>query len=161
MLALSLRVCRTALPAGEPSPFGSPRSPKDLVAAFFENVRSGKNLDSVGDYLAPNVVAHQICSEDPMPIERTAADYAGHLREMMEACDGFSMTVDQLLADGNLVYARWTQRGTYDIPDDDDVAVPTPITEFASAVYRVDAGKIVEYWIQVDRLGTQRQVQNV
>lgn len=140
---------------------GAQRSPKDLVASFFANVRSGTNLAAAGEYLAASVTAHQICSEDPMDIERTPDEYATHLGEMMDACEGFSMTIDQLLADGDLVYVRWTQRGTYEIPDDDDVATPTAITEFASAVYRVAAGKIVEYWIQVDRLGTQRQVQTV
>ena len=43
--------------------------------------------------------------------------------EMMAACEDFSMNVDQLLADGDLVFVRWTQHGIYEIPDDDDVAV--------------------------------------
>jgi hypothetical protein len=33
-----------------------------------------------------------------------------------------------------------------------------PITELATATYRVSEGRIVEYWILVDRLGAQHQI---
>jgi predicted ester cyclase len=33
-----------------------------------------------------------------------------------------------------------------------------PVEELASAVYRVERGRIVEYWIQVDRTGTEAQL---
>jgi len=33
------------------------------------------------------------------------------------------------------------------------------LTEYASAVYRVENGRIAEYWIQIDRLGLQRQLE--
>ena len=134
---------------------------KSLVAAFFTDVRSGANLAAAATYLAPRVIAHQLCSEEPLAIERSPADYAGHVREMIAACTGFHLSLDQLIAEDDLVYARWTQRGVYAIPDDDDFKIATPIVEFASAVYRVAGGKIVEYWMQVDRLGTQRQVDRV
>jgi predicted ester cyclase len=136
-------------------------TPKALVADFFAHVRSGKNLASVGDYLAPVVIAHQLCSENPLAIERSPQDYAGHVREMIGACSGFAIDVEQMIAEDDLVYVRWTQRGTYDISDDDGATVPTPIAEFASAVYRVANGRIVEYWMQIDRMGTRLQVDRV
>ncbi len=134
---------------------------KAVVRAFFRDIRSGANLGAVADYLAPAVTAHQVCSEEPLDVERTPQNYAEHVAEMIGACDGFSITLDAVLADEALVYARWTQRGVYAVRDEDGGAVRRPITEFASAVYRLDAGKIVEYWIQVDRFGTLRQLQQL
>jgi predicted SnoaL-like aldol condensation-catalyzing enzyme len=134
---------------------------KDLVTAFFRDIRNGADLGAVQQYLAPVVVAHQLCSEDPIDIERTPQSYADHVADMIDASENFSVTLDALIADGALVYARWTQRGIYDVTADDGDDVRTPITEFASAVYRIDAGKIVEYWLQIDRLGTQRQLERV
>jgi hypothetical protein len=32
-----------------------------------------------------------------------------------------------------------------------------PLTEIGSAVYRVEGGRIAEYWIQLDRLGMLEQ----
>jgi predicted ester cyclase len=37
-------------------------------------------------------------------------------------------------------------------------ATGQPLVEIASAVYRVEKGKIVEYWIQIDRLGLDAQL---
>ncbi|MEH7537990.1 ester cyclase, partial [Bacillus toyonensis] len=34
-----------------------------------------------------------------------------------------------------------------------------PITQIASAVYRIENGKISEYWIQIDRSGIQNQLE--
>jgi predicted ester cyclase len=138
-----------------------PLTNKDLITAFFRDVRSGGDLGAVHRYLAPTVIAHQICSEEPIAIERTAAEYAEHVAEMIDACADFSITLDALIAEEPLVYARWTQRGTYAVSDDDGDDVPALITEFASAVYRIDDGQIVEYWIQIDRLGTMRQLNHV
>jgi len=78
---------------------------------------------------------------------------------MIDACEEFTISLDTVIADESQVYTRWTQRGTYANRDGGGHVANRSITEFASAVYRIDAGKIVEYWIQVDRLGTLRQMQ--
>ena len=56
------------------------------------------------------------------------------------------------------MYARWTQHGHH-VGEVDGVA-PTsaPITQLTSAVYRVQDGLIVEYWIQIDRYGLHAQL---
>jgi predicted ester cyclase len=133
--------------------------PKSVIEAFFRDVRSGKHLEAVSDYMADAVTAHQVCSEDPMSIVRSATGYADHVREMVGACANFRVTIDELIVEGDRAFVRWTQHGTYPIADEDGDVAPTDIAEFASAVYRVAGGKIVEYWIQVDRMGTQRQVE--
>jgi hypothetical protein len=33
-----------------------------------------------------------------------------------------------------------------------------PVTELAACTYRVDSGRIVEYWLLIDRLGIERQL---
>jgi predicted ester cyclase len=134
---------------------------KDLIRAFFRDIRTGADLGAVETYLAPQVIAHQLCSEEPIEVERTPAKYAEHVAEMIDACAEFSIALDALIADGPLVYARWTQRSIHNVSDDDGDDVRVPITEFANAVYRIEDGKIAEYWIQIDRLGTMRQLEAV
>jgi predicted SnoaL-like aldol condensation-catalyzing enzyme len=134
---------------------------KDLITAFFRDIRNGADLGAAERYLAPRVVAHQVCSEEPIDVERTPENYAEHVAEMIDACENFSITLDALIADESLVYTRWTQRGIYTLRDDDDEETRQPVTEFASAVYRVDTGKIVEYWVQIDRFGTLRQLKQI
>jgi hypothetical protein len=47
------------------------------------------------------------------------------------------------------------------LPDDGGIDTHHPITEFASAVYRLEADEIVEYWVQIDRFDTLRQLHEI
>jgi predicted ester cyclase len=134
-------------------------TPRAVIEGFFRDIRTGERLDAAGDYLAASVVAHQICSEEPAAIVRSATGYADHVREMIASCANFRIVVDEIIVDGDRAYVRWTQYGTFALENHDGEIIPTEIAEFGSAVYRVAAGKIVEYWIQVDRMGTQEQVE--
>jgi predicted ester cyclase len=119
-------------------------NPKSVVLAFLKEVRSGKNPTSASKYLAAEVIANQVISEASQSIVRTPAEYAEHVFEMKAEHGDFKFEIDELLADGDKVFVRWTQTGKR-------------IRECASCVYRVEAGLIVEYWIQIDRLGMQIQ----
>lgn len=94
--------------------------------------------------MAPEVIANQVISEDSQVIIRTPDQYAEHVLEMKAEYGDFEFVIDELLADGDKVFARWTQTGK-------------GIRECASCVYRIQSGYIVEYWIQIDRLGIQIQ----
>ena len=119
-------------------------TPKQLVLAFLEEVRSGKKPQSASKYMAPEVVANQVISESSQRVIRTPDQYSEHVLEMMAEHGDFKFEIDELLADGDKVFARWTQTGR-------------KITEVTSCVYRIEAGVIAEYWIQIDRLGIQMQ----
>jgi len=129
--------------------------PERVVRSFFEVVRSGAAPDRAGEFMAPRVLAHQVQSEDPTTVERTPAQYAEHVREMLAAYGPFTVTLEEVLAARDRVYVRWRQQGH-------DVGRPhatgRPVTELASCVYRVVDGLVVEYWIQVDRAGVAAQL---
>jgi predicted ester cyclase len=66
-----------------------------------------------------------------------------------------------MLAQGDRVYVRWRQTGAHRGPIDGFPPTGRPLVEVASAVYRVRDGKIVEYWIQIDREGVRLQLERV
>ena len=133
-------------------------TPRSVVRAFFADVRAGRDTARAADFMAPRVLAHQLTSEAPATAERTPADHAAHVEEMTLAYGDFTLTVDELLADVDRVYVRRTQTGRH-VGEVDGVA-PTglPVVEVASAVYRVEAGRIAEYRIQIDRAGIEAQL---
>ena len=135
-----------------------PLEPKQLVREFLEQVRAGRHPERAGEYLASTVVAHQMASEAPVDVQRTPADYAAHVGDFRRAFGSFDFEVTELIAEGDRVYARWRQVGCHVGPVDGHAPTHLPVVEVASAVYRVEAGRIVEYWIQVDRLGTDLQL---
>ncbi|SFE40649.1 SnoaL-like polyketide cyclase [Paenibacillus algorifonticola] len=130
-----------------------------VVRDFFEKVRSGKELDAVHEVMAERVLAHQVQSEKEVTVERSPADYADHVREMIESYGAFSLTVEHFLAQENEVYVRWKQVGAHLGEIDGFAPTGKPVIEIASAVYRVEAGKIAEYWIQIDREGIRVQLE--
>lgn len=133
-------------------------TPKDIVHQFLNDVRSGKSPDHASNYLAPEVLAHQINSENETTIARNPADYAAHVKDFRHIYGDFHFEITELLADGDKVYARWKQSGCHVGSADGIAPSGLPVIEIASAVYRIQDGKIVEYWIQVDRKGIESQV---
>ncbi|WP_255029249.1 ester cyclase [Acetobacter persici] len=134
------------------------KTPKQIVRNFLENVRSGRNPDASALYFAPFVRAHQVQSEDEQTLIRTPADYAAHVREFLTTFGAFSFSIENLLAEKNLVHVRWRQVGRHIGSLNGEKPTGAKLVELTSAVYRVEEGKIVEYWLQTDRKGMEIQI---
>ncbi len=134
-------------------------SAKKVVQLFLDNVRSGLHPEQAALYMADTVLAHQINAENPVTIKRTPADYTAHVNSFLQLFGKFEFTVTEIIADGDKVYARWIQKGAHIAEIEGYDATGLPLIEYTSAVYRVDNGKIVEYWLQTDRYGMQAQLQ--
>jgi predicted ester cyclase len=128
-----------------------------VVARFLAEVRVTGDDDAARRVLADEVLAHQVNSEAPTTVARTPEEYAAHVRDMLAAFGRFRYVVEDLLADGDRVYVRWRQEGHELLTDDGGPGSGRPLTEIGSAVYRVEGGRIAEYWIQLDRLGMLEQ----
>jgi predicted ester cyclase len=135
------------------------RTPRALVSEFLRVVRSGLDPDRAGEFLSADVIAHQINAEHPEAVQRSPRDYAEHVNEFRKLFGDFRFEVTELIAEGDKVYARWVQRGCHIATIDGHRPTRQPLIEYASAVYRVENGRIAEYWIQIDRAGLQRQLE--
>lgn len=136
----------------------SAASPESVVLGFLRDVRSGRQPDLAGAYMAPKVQAHQVTSEGDRTIERTPQDYADHVREFLALFGDYRFEVEECLASGDKVYVRWRQSGQHMASIDGEAPTQARLVDISSAVYRVERGQIVEYWIQADRLGLQLQL---
>lgn len=152
---LSVAAVQAEIAAAAPLPVAAP---KDVVAGFLREVRSGAHPERAGDFLAARVIAHQLTAEPSPDVLRDPANYARHVDEFRQSYGQFSLDVTELIADGDRVYARWRQTGCHVGDVDGHAPTHRPVVELASAVYRVVDGRIVEYWIQVDRAGTEAQL---
>jgi reactive intermediate/imine deaminase len=122
-------------------------------------VRSGKEPEKASAFMSDTVIANQMNAELPETIKRTPGDYAEHIRDFIRLYGHYDFEITELIAQDDKVYARWKQTGRHLADIDDYKATGLPLTEIASAVYRVENRKIAEYWIQVDREGFDRQLQ--
>lgn len=131
---------------------------KQLIRRFLEEVRSGKNPDRAGLYMADTLLAHQLNAEAETTVKRTSQNYAEHVKDFLTLYGEFHFEITEIIAEGDRVYARWKQTGKHLATIDGHPATGKPIIEIASAVYRIENGKIKEYWIQIDRLGLEKQL---
>lgn len=138
---------------------GTSDDPATIVRGFMDEVRSGRDPDAAARYFAARVAAHQMIAEGGATVYRTPADYAAHVREFLALFGRFDFKVEELVAQGDKVYVRWRQRGHHVGSFDGETPTGAPLVEVSSAVYRVEGGRIVEYWIQTDRKGLEIQLE--
>ena len=68
------------------------------------------------------------------------------------------MTVDLMVAEGDLVTVMWTLRGTNSVPIGRLPATGVRIEERGLTVWRIVDGKIRDEWTSFDQLGIVRQI---
>jgi predicted ester cyclase len=124
-----------------------------VVTEFLAYVRSGRDPSRARSFMAPRVRAHQVQSEEPLTIVRTPAEYADHVREMVDTWGDFQLEVEDLLVDGPRAYVRLTQTGRH-------AATGRVARQTNAIVYHVENGLITEYWMQIDRAGLTAQLGN-
>ena len=132
---------------------------KEIVRQFLEQVRSGKFPEKSDVYMANSALAHQMNSENETTVIRTPRNYSEHIEEFVTLFGNFTFEITELIADEDKVYARWKQIGYHLAEIDGYKPTRKPLIEVASCVYRLENYKIVEYWIQIDRLGFEKQLQ--
>jgi len=134
-------------------------TPRDIVTGFFKRVRSGDAPEEASLYFAPRVAAHQVVSSfAPTTVLRTPEEYAAHVQEMSDQFGRFTLTMEEVLADGDKVFVRWRQEGHHRGTIFGERPTELPIVQRGSAVYRVELERIVEYWIQVEVSGLEAQI---
>jgi reactive intermediate/imine deaminase len=134
-------------------------TPKETVRQFLETVRSGRSPERALDFMTDTLLAHQLNAENQETIRRTPQNYTEHVREFLRLYGKYDFKITELIAENDKVYARWIQTGRHEDTIDQYPPTHLPLTEIGSAVYRVVDGKIAEYWILLDRLGFERQLE--
>lgn len=126
---------------------------KRLVRSFFEEGPSKGNLGAADDLLAPNFALHI-----PLP---SRPGISG-MNEVITACraafEHLNVTVDDMVAEGDMVTARFTARGMHK-----GVFMGLPptgksITMTGIEIFRIADGKIAELWGEANLIGIMSQL---
>ena len=129
-----------------------------VVAEFLARVRVTGDAVAAEKLMAATVRCHQLTSEAPATVVRTPGEYAAHVTDMFTSFGRFSYRVTDLLAEDDRVYVRWEQTAADRPAGPPDPVASRPLIELGSAVYRIHARQIAEYWIQIDRHGLLAQL---
>lgn len=115
---------------------------KSLVRQLFEEVFPAGDPAGVDDIVAPDVVDH-----DPMPGQPSGVEGIRFVTTTLHtAYPDLRFSVDDIVAEADLVSVRWTMRGTNTGPMLDQAPTNQSIAQSAIVMFRIADGKIVERW---------------
>lgn len=127
---------------------------KAVIQRLFREVWTQKNGATIDELFAPDVVAYRA----GRPVMQGVAS----LKPMVE---GLALTfgdchsaIDDLIAAGDRVVARWTLRGVHTGAWRGIAATGKPITITGITIHRLADGKIAELWAEEDWLGLMQQI---
>jgi predicted ester cyclase len=109
---------------------------------YYEEVFNRRNLAFLHEHLHPDVVGHGPGADD---IVRGAGQVAAFSMYVFEAYDDYRFTLEATIAQGDRVVVRGSVTATHR-------ATGKPVRFFGLTEYRLEAGKIREYWRAYDRL---------
>jgi len=144
----------TPCPAQNPGQDQTARTNKELIRRVYDEVFTRWNLALLDEVVSPDFIGHEMPPGTP-PGPAGFRQFYGTLRN---AFPDLRYTLEDLIAEGDRVVARWrwdaTHKGTFlGIPATGQSA---PVT--GMAIYRLSEGKIVERWVELDRLGLAQRL---
>lgn len=127
---------------------------KELYRRLIEECFAGGNLDIADEIIAPGAVDHQA----PPGVAQGAEGFKQVISMFRSGFPDLQVTVDQMIAEGDTVAARFTMSGTHQgefmgIPPTGKRMEITGID-----VVRIENGKMVEHWGNSDDLGMMQQL---
>jgi predicted ester cyclase len=112
------------------------------------------NLGVIDEYVAADYVGHDPSIPDLHGPDGMKEFMTGYLAAFPDA----RITIDGILAEGDLVTVRWTARGTHQ----GDLMGISPtgkqVTVTGISIARLTGGKVVEEWTNWDTLGMLQQL---
>ena len=128
---------------------------KTIVRRLFEEVWNKGNLSVADELFTPNCEHHDASSPDfgrgPESEKKRATLYR-------TAFPDLRLTIEDIIAEGETVIARWSCRGTH--KGDLSGIAPTgkQVTISGVSIARFTNGKMVEGWVNWDALGLMQQL---
>jgi predicted ester cyclase len=138
-------------------PATSEEENKALVEGYWNDVYNAKDPQRIPDYLSDDFVRNN--PERPPSNEPGLDDDIALVAENLADYPDVHVTVDQMVAEGNMVSALLTRTGTQrgSISPWNAPASDTPSTIWIMLMYRVECGKLAEVWAVADYLSMLRQ----
>jgi steroid delta-isomerase-like uncharacterized protein len=126
---------------------------KTLVRRWFEEVWNNGRVAAIDEMLASHTVVHGLGDD-----LHGATEFKRFHSAYRNAYPDVTIQIDDLVAEGDVVAARWTAKGTH---RGDGLGFPATgrHVEFTGMVFvRVTDGRLVEGWNNFDQLGMLQQL---
>jgi steroid delta-isomerase-like uncharacterized protein len=128
----------------------TPDSNKATIRKLFEVILNTRKLE-----LLDQVVADEFRGPHEM---KGAAGFAATVKPVIAAFPDIKWTIEDIIAEGDKVVVRWSWKGTNENSFDGFPASNKAVTHHAIHIFQFSGGKIINAWMQSDRLGFYQQI---
>ena len=125
---------------------------KTIVRRFFEAKTIDEYLSLVDTYMAPDFVQRDPSGDMPLEV------FKQYNMAVANAFPDFSFTVDDQIAEGDIVVTRYTMSGTHNGEFSGIPPTGKCVSVKGIDISRIVNGKYVEAWGYSDRLGMMQQL---
>jgi steroid delta-isomerase-like uncharacterized protein len=122
------------------------------ASLYINGMHNEKNVDISDVFTTPECIIH--LGLDTLSRE----DYKGIVQNYINTFPDTNTTLDDVFGEDNMVAIRWTSTFTHNKPYMGFPATNKKITFTGTSVYRFSESKIVEIWINWDRLSLMQQL---
>ena len=126
---------------------------KAIIRRFFQEGPSKGNLAAAGELLSPNFSLHT-----PLPSSPGIQGMKEIITDCRAAFEHLDVTVEDMVAEGDKVAARFTACGTHQGSFMNLPPTGKPITMTGIEIFRIEDGKIAELWGEANLLGLMVQL---
>jgi steroid delta-isomerase-like uncharacterized protein len=128
----------------------TPEKNKEAVRKLYEDFLNTGKLDSLDQVIAEEYVG--------VYGQKGPSAFAETIQALRQGFPDIQWTIEDLVAAGDRVAVRWTWRGTHKGSFRGIPASQKQMTDKAIGIYQLRDGKIVNAWIETDRLGFLQQI---
>jgi Predicted ester cyclase len=124
-----------------------------VVRRYYQEVLEGGNIQLLEEMAIPNYDEH-----DPIPGQSNGLEGLKQRVEMLRSAFQPRFTLEDMIAEGDKVVVRWTNRGTH---VGEFMGIPPTGKSFSIAgidIHRLSGGKMAEHWHVVDLFGQLQQL---
>ena len=125
------------------------RRPKAIVHCLFAECLNEGDLSVADQLVSPDFTG---------PAGKGPEGFKAMISPLRQGFPDLHFTIQDMVAEGSRVVVRWTSHGTHRGMFAGTAPTGRQVSNEGIGIYRVEDGKIVESWSQVDRLGVLQQI---
>lgn len=141
----------------------TPDENKGIVRRYYEDAFNEERIDLLSELIAKDVVNHDPLSDETLTPEeaRGFEGFRRHVEVAHEAFPDATVTIEDMIAEGDKVSVRFTFEGTHEGRFGGIEPTGNRVSGSNIGFYRIEDGKIAERWLESDNLELLKQLDAV
>jgi steroid delta-isomerase-like uncharacterized protein len=138
----------------------TPAENKEIVRRYYEEALNEQRYELLDELIAKDVINHDPLSDETLTPEESRGfeGFRRHAEVFHEAFPDGTVTIDDVIAEGDTVAARFTIEGTHEGRFGGVEPTGNRISGTAMVFYRIEDGKIAERWLESDNMEMLEQL---